>query len=131
MITLWILGLVLVLFAVGGISLDLWRVFGDRRELVSMADAAAAAGASAIDEQRFRDTGEVHLDEGLVTERVQQSLAENTHAGEITSVTIAVVGDQVQVDLSRNTELTLLGLIVPNQSIEVVAHASAAPFASP
>ena len=48
MITLWILGLVLVLFAVGGISLDLWRVFGDRRELVSMADAAAAAGAFAI-----------------------------------------------------------------------------------
>ena len=32
-ITLWILGLCLMLFLLGGISLDLWRSFSERRAL--------------------------------------------------------------------------------------------------
>ena len=46
-ITLWILGLCLMLFLLGGISLDLWRSFSERRALAATADAAALAGASA------------------------------------------------------------------------------------
>ncbi|MFI5372728.1 MAG: pilus assembly protein TadG-related protein, partial [Candidatus Eisenbacteria bacterium] len=47
-VTLWLLGLCLLLFALGGISLDLWRSFSERRALVATADAAALAGASAV-----------------------------------------------------------------------------------
>ena len=46
-ITLWMLGLCLMLFLLGGISLDLWRAFSERRSLAASADAAAVAGASA------------------------------------------------------------------------------------
>ena len=52
-ITLWLLGLCVMLFALGGISVDLWRSFSTRRALASGADAAALAGASAIDEDRY------------------------------------------------------------------------------
>ena len=60
-ITLWILGLCLMLFLLGGISLDLWRSFSERRALAATADAAALAGASAIDENRYRQSGDVML----------------------------------------------------------------------
>ena len=58
-VTLWLLGLCLMLFALGGISLDLWRAFSERRALAATADAAALAGASAIDEARYRASGTV------------------------------------------------------------------------
>ena len=51
--------LCLVLFALGGISLDLWRAFSERRALAATADAAALAGASAVDEARYRASGAV------------------------------------------------------------------------
>ena len=49
-VTLWLLGVCMLLFALGGISVDLWRAFSARRSLANAADAAALAGASAIDE---------------------------------------------------------------------------------
>jgi Flp pilus assembly protein TadG len=52
-ITLWMLGLCLMLFLLGGISLDLWRAFSERRSLAATADAAAVAGASALDEAAY------------------------------------------------------------------------------
>lgn len=129
-ITLWMLGLVIVLFAVGGISLDLWNVFGDRRELVALADAAASAGASGIDEALFRETGEIHLDPSRARERVLAALEEAPHGGHVDSVEISITNDEVRVDLSRNTELTLLGVLSPGEEVRVEAHATAAPFES-
>lgn len=129
-ITLWMLGLVIVLFAVGGISLDLWNVFGDRRELVALADAAASAGASGIDEAPFRETGEIHLDPSRARERVLAALEEAPHGGHVDSVEISITNDEVRVDLSRNTELTLLGVLSPGEEVRVEAHATAAPFES-
>ena len=46
-----------MLFALGGISVDLWRSFSARRALASGADAAALAGASAIDEDALPVVG--------------------------------------------------------------------------
>ncbi len=60
-ITLWMLGLCLMLFLLGGISLDLWRAFSERRSLAATADAAAVAGASALDEAEYRNSGAVRL----------------------------------------------------------------------
>ena len=51
------LGMTLLLFVVGGISIDVWRVVAARQDLVQRADAAATAGANAIDVDEFRDTG--------------------------------------------------------------------------
>jgi Flp pilus assembly protein TadG len=53
--TLWFLGLCVMLLFVGGLSLDLWHAFSERRSLAAAADAGARAGASMIDEQACRD----------------------------------------------------------------------------
>jgi Flp pilus assembly protein TadG len=41
MVTLWVLGCCIMLFALGGLSLDLWRSFAARRALAADADAAS------------------------------------------------------------------------------------------
>ncbi len=74
-ITLWILGLCLMLFALGGISLDLWRAFSDRRSLASAADAAAVVGGTALDVDAYRHDGVVQLDPALAKARGGSELA--------------------------------------------------------
>ena len=74
-ITLWMLGLCLMLFLLGGISLDLWRAFSERRSLAASADAAAVAGASALDEAAYRSTGAVRLVPADAQRRARASLA--------------------------------------------------------
>ena len=64
-ITLWVLGLAVALLGLGGISVDLWRVMGERSELAVIADSAAVAGANGVDVDWFRATGEVRLLEPL------------------------------------------------------------------
>ena len=60
-ITLWVLGLCIALMFLGGLSLDLWRAVAVRRELSSMADTAATAGANGVDEGALR-AGTLQLD---------------------------------------------------------------------
>lgn len=60
--TLFGLGLSVMLLFVGGFSLDLWRAHSERRSLAELADAAAAAGANGIDTSVYRDSGELVLD---------------------------------------------------------------------
>ena len=127
-ITLWLLGLCLMLFALGGISLDLWRSFSERRALAATADAAALAGASAIDEDRLppvrrascwsrrkpkRGRGRASLDQldrGRVARR--RRAARSTDA-----VTVVVRG---------RVEFTLLGLL-HTADVDVVVTATATP----
>ncbi len=45
--TLWALGLSLILFGVGFLALDLWNAFSARSEAAAVADSAAIAGATA------------------------------------------------------------------------------------
>ena len=63
----------LLLFALGGISLDLWRGFSARRSLATAADAAALAGASAVDEEAYRRSGVVQLDPALAESRGERT----------------------------------------------------------
>ena len=61
-VTVWTLGMVLVVMFLGAISFDLWSGFATRREYAGAADQAAQAGANALDEALFRSTGERKLD---------------------------------------------------------------------
>src|SRR5262245_66427365 len=74
-VTLWLLGVCLLLFALGGISLDLWRGFSTRRSLANTADAAALAGASAVDEDAYRQRGVVELDPARAEARAREHVA--------------------------------------------------------
>lgn len=124
-VTLWMLGLVMLVFGVGAISIDLWNVFAQRRALVAVADAAAVAGASGVDEPYFRETGLVVLNPDRAYARAMQSLQDAPDAAGIEVTDISIVGDEVRVALRSEADLTLLGLLAPNESVVVTGHATA------
>jgi hypothetical protein len=115
-ITIWLLGLAVLLLFAGGLSLDLWRAVGARQLLANAADAAAIAGSTGIDTARFRDTGEIVLDPAVAEQRVRDSLA---HQGAPLTVPPAIEVDpdppRVQVVLTGRVRLTLLHVLLPNQ----------------
>lgn len=105
-VTIWILGLSLALAAIGGISLDLWRVIAERSELSVIADSAAVAGASEIDVDIFRSTaGDVVLDPVAATGAANAYLAGVPLSA---SPTIVVTDTRIVVELQREVDLTLL-----------------------
>ena len=73
-LTIWLLGLCLLLLVLGGVSLDLWRVFSERQALAGLADSAALAGAGGLDpatDLRVSwEPGSSFARGGLVTARV-------------------------------------------------------------
>ncbi len=111
-VTFWMLGLALIVLALGGMSLDLWRVFLERRELAGIVDAAAIAGASAIDESAFRSGGEVRVDPAKAVRVACAYL--RTHSNPPASCA-GIRADQagIEVTASHKVDLTLLNLLLP------------------
>jgi Flp pilus assembly protein TadG len=126
--TLWILGLTLTLFMVGGISVDLWRTLAEHRDLAGIADAAATAAASGVDTEYFRATGLVRLDPASAGDlALAQIAAQPTGANLSVPADVVVSGDglTVAVTLHRTVRLTLLALLAPGEDITVGAEAIA------
>lgn len=114
-VTLWILGLGLMLMVLSGLSLDLWRLMAERRELAAIADAAASAAASGIDELNWRLTGELVLDFDIAQQRANrvidsQKVAVDRPPGWFT---VDSTRRAALVSLEREVELTLLRLVRP------------------
>ena len=130
-ITFWVLGLSIAVLFLGGISVDLWRVMSDRRELAAVADSAAAAGASAIDVDHWRDTGEIRLLNDGAIDLVQRIVAQHGFAGDLSGpIGVTVAGDSVQVTMTREVELTLLRILSTGDDplvVRVISTARAAP----
>jgi Flp pilus assembly protein TadG len=117
-ITVWLLGLAVLVLFVGGLSLDLWRAFSARQLLANAADAAAVAGATGIDTARFRDTGQLALDPPLAMQRAGDSLAHQGGLPLVTPPGVEVTPDppQVVVVLTGQVRLTLMRVLLPNQA---------------
>jgi Putative Flp pilus-assembly TadE/G-like len=116
-ITVWLLGLAVLLLFAGGLSLDLWRAVGARQLLANAADAAAIAGSTGIDDARFRATGEVVLDPEVAGQRARDSLG---HQGGVPIAAPPAIEVQesppaVAVVLTGRVRLTLLQVLLPNQ----------------
>lgn len=71
--TLWMLGISLLVLTLGALTVDLWQAIAVRSELAGRVDAAVAAGASGVDEDHFRATGEVRLDPELALRRAREA----------------------------------------------------------
>ena len=125
-ITLWMLGLCLMLFLLGGISLDLWRSFSVRRALASTADAAALAGASAIDEERYRESGKLVLVPEEAEARARASIARQFDRDALRAVEVSVSTDTITVVARGRVELSLLNLL-HTADVDVVVTATATP----
>ena len=76
MITLWLLGVTLIVMFVGWFSVTMWTGSSQRRQLAAAADQAAQAGATALDVDAFRQSGVRQLDPALAEQRALGSLAE-------------------------------------------------------
>ena len=129
-VTIWVLGLSMLLLVFGGLALDYWRALALQRELASVADSAAIAGASGIDEEIYRSSGEVVLDSrrarGLVLAAVEWQDVE------VVAADVAVEPDVVTVTLAAEVDLGLLGVFVGNDTpLLVRGTASATPVLIP
>jgi Flp pilus assembly protein TadG len=122
------LGLSVLLLLFGGLAIDFWRALAVQRELAAVADSAAVAAASGIDEEHYRATGEVILD----STRAQVLGSASMTAQDLDPVSFEVVttvdGLSVNVVVVDVVELGLLGLFVDQtQPLTVRAEATASP----
>lgn len=129
-VTIWVLGLSLLLLVFGGLALDYWRALATQRELASVADSAAIAGASGIDEEVYRNTGQVVLNvgraRGLVFDAVRWQDVE------VVAADIVVDPEVVTVTLAAQVDLGLLGVLVADDTpLLVRGTASATPVLVP
>lgn len=130
-LTLWMLGLCVALLFVGGLSLDLWRVFSERRALAGTVDAAAVAGASGVDVEQFRASGAVVLDPPLAEQLAAASVAGQADTRSLTATAISATPDAVTVTGTGIVEPTLLKVLVPADAFTIEVSAVVEPQRSP
>lgn len=127
--TLWMAGMVLFIFLMGGLAIDLWRGLAAHRQVAATVDAAAIAAASGIDEQRWRDAGVLELDPARVRDRVAATVLAQTGIPIAVDVATAADGGSAQVTGRAEIDVTLLGLIVDGP-LQIRASATAVPVLS-
>lgn len=120
---LWVAIMLPVFLAIIGLAIDGGALFAARRQAQNAADAAARAGAQQIDEDRYRATGEIALDNGWARYAARQYVA---GTGELES-TVDVAGNQVIVTVRRDVPLSFLKLVGIDR-VRIGATAVAEPF---
>ena len=125
--TVWVLGLSMLLLSVGGISLDLWRAFAERRTITALADAASVAGASGLDENALRSTGTLRLDPRSARQLAQRSLAAQPDGDRLTDFDVRATPDSVTVVARGRANLTLLRLMAGVGPLDVTVTSTARP----
>ena len=122
-----LVGIVLLGLAFAGLAVDGTRLFTARRDLHNVADSAALAGASAIDEARFRasDGADVELDRPAAR-RAVDAVLRNSNLPSDTRVEVDVDAIRVEVRLARPVDLTFLRVLGARDQT-IGAHATASP----
>lgn len=120
----------MVLF-IGGISIDLWRVIADHREVSGLADGAAIAGATAVDIAAYEadPTLDPILDPAVATQRVCQYMAdhEGITACPSSTLTVDFAPDlsAITVGFQRDVELTFLRIVEVGGADPIVVYSDA------
>lgn len=128
-VTLWVLGLGLAMLMLGGIGLDLWRGLAVRRDVAAVADSAAAAAATAIDEAVWRSSGSLVLEPARAAARAREVADRHPAAAALTSTPLVVVapdGSSVTVVAEGRVEWGLLRLVAPGEPGAAVRASSVA-----
>lgn len=129
-ITIWMLGLSILILVFGGLALDYWRALALQRELAAVADSAAIAAASGIDEATYRATGELVLDP--VRARQLAETAVQWQGVDVIARDVDVSPASVTVTLTAAVDMGLLGVFVDeDEPLTVRAFASAVPVLTP
>jgi Flp pilus assembly protein TadG len=110
-VAFWVLGLAFALMSLGVLSVDLWALIAERRELASLADAAASAAAGAVDETEWRQAQNLTLHREEASNRAWRILEVGIRIDGIEAeIEFDVDGVTVRVSLTRRVETALLGL---------------------
>src|SRR5262245_33537110 len=125
-ITLWSLGLCVSVMFLGRLGVDLWRTIAVRRELSSIADAAATAGANALDEAALRN-GDVLVDQSRARSIALATLAEHHRRAPFDDISVTVDGNRVLVTLRDDVPFSLLSIFMGGDEFVVQARATAEP----
>ena len=129
-VTLWTLGLSVLLLLFGGLSVDFWRALALQRELAAVADSTAIAAASGIDEAHYRETGEVLIDPERANGLGSAYVASQDVSLTALSVITAPDGSSVTVEVIDHLGLGLLGVFVDQEAPLVIrGEATAVPVA--
>ncbi len=127
-VTLWVLGLCVLLMFVGGLALDLWRAFSERAALASAADAAAVAAANAVDTDHFRRTSEVRLNPSLAEQMAIESMNSQDDRRSLTAASAHASTEEVTVTATGQVDFTLLRILLAHQEpFTVTVTATADP----
>ena len=131
-VTIWMLGMTVLVLVFGGLAIDFWRALALQRELAAVADSAAIAGASGIDESLYRVTGEVAIDSSRARDLALSSVSFQPTDPDRVLVSVDPTGTIVTVEISDGLQLGLLGVLIGDaEPIEVKATASAIPSLLP
>jgi Flp pilus assembly protein TadG len=130
--TIWMLGVCLLVLAIGGVSVDLWHAFSQRQQLAGVADAAALAGAAGIDPAQAR-AGTIVLDPELAAARAEQSVATQPDASSLVSspqISFSANDSEITVTLQGTCSLFLLRFLTGRPALTFTVSSSARPRAS-
>jgi hypothetical protein len=124
--TIWAMGLSLLLFVVGFLALDLWSGFAARNQAAGIADSAAIAGATAVDEAAWR-AGQLALDAPLAEKRALSAAVSHPAWDASMAVSSAATPDGVSVSISRSIPFRFISGLVPGRGAQVTVSAYAEP----
>jgi len=106
MVTAFVVVMTLALIIMAGLVLDGGLALAAKVQAIDDAQAAARAGAQAIDLATYRATGQVTLDPAEATADAEHALAVAGHTG-----TVAVNGDEVTVTVTITQPTQILDLV--------------------
>jgi Flp pilus assembly protein TadG len=105
-VTAFVAVFTVALLAVAGLVVDGGFVLAARRQAFDEAEAAARAGAQAVDIDSLRAGGPVRFDPDAARAKALDYLAATGHRG-----LVDVVGDTVRVHVAFERDMTMLGLL--------------------
>ena len=124
--TVWALGMSLLLFAVGFLSLDLWSGFAARQEAAAIADSAAIAGATALDESAWRSGVTALEPTAAETRALAAAVAHPAWTGTMTVSALAST-EGVTVSVSRSVPFRFIAALIPGRVANVTVSGYAEP----
>ena len=106
MVTAFVVIFTMALLAMAGLVLDGGLALAAKVQAIDDAQAAARAGAQAIDIPLYRSTGQVTLDPGEAVADAKRYLEATGHTG-----TVSVTGDEVTVVVHASQATQILSVV--------------------
>lgn len=126
MVSAFVVVFTLALLVMAGLVLDGGLALSAKVQAIDDAQAAARAGAQAIDVPLYRSTGQITLDLAQASADAEQYLAQSGRTG-----TVIVDGDQVTVTVTIRQPTQILSLVGVGSLTETASGSATAEQVDP